>query len=213
MPSHQPGPALPAFIQEQIPRCGQSVVLEAGSQFLMPGAAVEQFALVREGSLRVYTAGSQGREITLYNVVPGECCLINVLCLVSGRQSPAFAVAEERVSAVAFSRATFLDWMNRREDVRAFIFGIMAGRVSGMMALVEEVAFQRLDCRLAAYLLARGEAGSTLKLTHETVAADLGTAREVISRLLKAFERQGAVRLGRGAIELVDRGVLRDLCR
>jgi CRP/FNR family transcriptional regulator len=87
----------------------------------------------------------------------------------------------------------------------------MAGRVTGMMALVEEVAFQRLDCRLAAYLLQRGAAGDRLNLTHEAVAADLGTAREVVSRLLKAFERQGAVQLSRGAITLQDRGVLEQL--
>jgi CRP/FNR family transcriptional regulator len=167
--------------------------------------------MVEQGSLRVYTAGMEGREITLYNVDPGESCLINVLCLISGKNSPAYAVADEPLTAVAFPRSNFLHWLAEREDVRHFVFGVMAGRVTDMMALVEEVAFQRLDCRLAAYLLQRGGAGDTLALTHEAVALDLGTAREVVSRLLKAFERQGAVRLSRGAITLLDLKVLLEL--
>jgi CRP/FNR family transcriptional regulator len=204
-------PNFPEFIQNQIQRCGQPVKLEAGAHFLRPGMDVELFAVIQSGSLRVYTAGGQGREITLYTVEPGECCLINVLCLISGMKSPAYAVADETIQAVAFSRATFLNWLAEREDVRQFVFGIMAGRVSGMMALVEEVAFQRLDCRLAAYLLQRGEGSDELILTHEAVAGDLGTAREVVSRLLKAFERQGAVELSRGRITLRDREALRQL--
>lgn len=205
-------PVVPEFIQTQVARCGKRVRLEAGTHFLRPGGEVDLFAVVEEGSLRVFTAGMEGREITLYNVDPGECCLINVLCLISGMNSPAYAVADEPLTAVAFPRSNFLHWLAEREDVRQFVFGIMAGRVTGMMALVEEVAFQRLDCRLAAYLLQRSPAGDTLTLTHEAVAADLGTAREVVSRLLKAFERQGAVRLSRGAITLQDRGVLQRLC-
>lgn len=204
-------PAVPEFIHSQIARCGQRVRFEPGSHFLLPGAEVDLFAVVEEGSLRVFTAGTAGREITLYNVEPGECCLINVLCLISGMNSPAYAVADEPLTAVAFPRANFLHWLAEREDVRQFVFGIMAGRVTSMMALVEEVAFQRLDCRLAAYLLQRGVAGDTLALTHEAVAADLGTAREVVSRLLKAFERQGAVQLNRGIIILKDRAVLQKL--
>jgi CRP/FNR family transcriptional regulator len=202
---------VPRFIRDETPRAGRRVQLDAGQHFLRPGADVDTFALVEQGVLRVYTAGLSGREITLYNVEPGECCLINVLCLISGLKSPAFAVADEPLTAVAFPRSVFRHWIAEREDVRQFVFGVMAGRVAGMMALVEEVAFQRLDCRLASYLLQRGADGDALALTHESVAADLGTAREVVSRLLKAFERQGAVSLGRGCIELRDRQVLQAL--
>jgi len=204
-------PDIPRFIHDEIPRAGRRVQLVAGQHFLRPGADVDTFALVEQGTLRVYTAGQSGREITLYNVEPGECCLINVLCLIADLKSPAFAVADEPLTAVAFPRSVFRHWIAERQDVRQFVFGVMAGRVAGMMALVEEVAFQRLDCRLAAYLLQRGADGDALALTHESVAADLGTAREVVSRLLKAFERQGAVTLSRGCIELRDRQVLRAL--
>nr|MEE4266756.1 Crp/Fnr family transcriptional regulator [Candidatus Krumholzibacteria bacterium] len=204
-------PIVPQFIQDQVGRCGQRVVLEPGSHFLTPGAEVDLFALVENGNLRVFSSGMEGREITLYTVEPGECCLINVLCLISGMNSPAFAMAEDVVTAMAFPRTQFLAWIAEREDVRQFVFGIMAGRVTGMMALVEEVAFQRLDCRLAAYLLQKGLGGDRLVMTHEAIASDLGTAREVVSRLLKAFERQGAVSLGRGFITLNERIILENL--
>lgn len=206
-------PAVPEFIAAEIARHGRRVRLEPGQFFLRRDEEVDLFAIVEAGSLRVFTAGAEGREITLYCVEPGECCLVNVLCLISGMRNPANAVADEPVNAVVFPRSIFLQWLAEREDVRTFVFGIMAGRVATMMALVEEVAFQRLDCRLAAYLLQRGKDAGALTLTHEAIAAELGTAREVVSRLLKSFERQGAVELGRGRIEIRDRDLLHWTCR
>jgi len=204
---------VPEFIAQEMARAGRSVRLRSGQFFLRPGAEVDAFAIVQRGGLRVFTAGAGGREITLYGVERGQCCMINVLCLISGMKSPAYAVAEEDVEAAAFPRSLFLHWLDTRADVREFVFGIMAGRVASMMALVEEVAFQRLDCRLASYLLQKGESDPQINLTHEVIASDLGTAREVVSRLLKSFERQGLVELARGRISLTDPGNLRDLCR
>lgn len=201
-------PPVPSFIRDQANLSGRRVTLEPGSHYLTPGAEVHLFALVETGSLRVFSSGMEGREITLYTVEPGECCLINVLCLIAGMNSPAFAMAEESVTAMVFPRAQFLTWIAQREDVREFVFGIMAGRVTGMMTLVEEVAFQRLDCRLATYLLQKGTGRDRVTLTHEAIASDLGTAREVVSRLLKAFERQGAVTLSRGCITIQDGVIL-----
>jgi len=204
---------VPEFIAREMTRHGQRVRLDAGRFFLRPGAAVDLFAVVESGGLRVFTAGDSGREITLYAVDPGACCMINVLCLISGMKSPAYAVAESATDAFAVPRSLFLHWLDERPDVREFVFGIMAGRVAGMMALVEEVAFQRLDCRLASYLVQKGHGEPELALTHETIASDLGTAREEVSRLLKAFERQGLVELSRGRIVLRDADTLRGLCR
>ena len=95
--------------------------------------------------------------------------------------------------------------------MRSFVFGITANRVGSMMALIEEVAFQRLDCRLAGYLVQRAANGATITTTHDAIAADLGTAREVVSRLLKSFERQNAVSLARGAVTVTDVAVLERL--
>lgn len=202
---------LPPVLLAQLREHGRAVRLAAGDTYLRERAAVESFALVRSGVLRVFKTGENGREITLYGVGAGECCTINVLCLLSGQPSPAAAAAETAVEAIIYPRRLFLDWMAEHEAMRSFVFGILADKVGDMMALIEEVAFQRMDRRLAAYLVERGSAaGSALECTHETVAADLGTAREVVSRLLKSFEQRGLVSLGRGRIRIEDPAALRE---
>jgi CRP/FNR family transcriptional regulator len=203
---------MPDFLREEALRSGERVSLDAGQYYFHTGQSVDVFAVLETGSLRVFSTGANGREITLYGVEPGECCLVNVLCLMSGVRSPATAVAEESLTAVQYSRAQFLDWIHDRADMRAFVFGIMAERVSSMMSLVEEIAFQRLDCRLAGYLCQRtaGESDS-VTVTHDAIANELGTAREVVSRLLKTFERRGAVGLARGTVTVRDRDFLQRL--
>lgn len=186
------------------------VTLDAGARYLQSGVNVEVFALVTEGLLRVFKTDESGREITLYTVGPGECCMINVLCLLSDRPSVAEAVVEEPVQALVYPGNRFRSWMATEDSMRSFIFGQLSDRIDGMMALIEEVAFQKMDRRLATHLLDRAERGdsSEIRTTHEALAADLGTAREVVSRLLKSFERKGAVSLGRGCIRILDAGAL-----
>jgi CRP/FNR family transcriptional regulator, anaerobic regulatory protein len=202
---------LPPALLSQLREHGRTVRLAAGDVYLHEHAAVETFALVRSGALRVFKTGENGREITLYGVGPGECCTVNVLCLLSGRPSPAAASAETAVEAIVYPRRLFLRWVADHEAMRTFVFGILADKVGDMMALIEEVAFQRMDRRLAAYLLERTDvADPVLECTHETVAADLGTAREVVSRLLKSFEQRGLLSLTRGRIRIEDPAALRD---
>jgi len=209
-------PTLPEFLAREMRRGGRRVRLAAGQPFFTAGQDVDVFAVLEKGSLRVYAGGANGREITLYCVEPGQCCMINVLCLIADLASPATAVAEEPAEAVLFPRRVFRDWLARREDLRAFVFGIVATRVGAMMTLIEEGAFQRLDCRLAGYLhqrAARAAAGDEIATTHDAIAADLGTAREVVSRLLKSFERQGAIELGRGSLTVCRPDFLAELAR
>jgi len=199
---------MPEFLNDLARNPGATVRLAAGDTFIRPGQDVDAFAVVLSGSLRVYQMGENGREITLYGVEPGECCLINVLCLISGDASPAAAVAQEPVEALVTDRSGFLHWLDQRADFRQFVFGTMTSRMTTMLALVEEVAFRRLDCRLATYLANGSDVPRTISATHDDVAADLGTAREVVSRLLKSFERRGAIDLGRGAITVKDPSLL-----
>jgi CRP/FNR family transcriptional regulator, anaerobic regulatory protein len=206
-----PPTPLPGFLKREVRRAGRHVRLEAGEYFLQCGQQVEDFALLLDGRLRVFRTGANGRKITLYGVDPGECCLINVLCLLAGIRSLATAVAEEPSRAVLFPGSTFLSWLAQRADVRSYVFGMLASRYGSMMALVEEVVFERLECRLAGYLCARATAGGEIALTHDAIAADLGTAREVVSRLLKTFERQGAVALARGSVTVTNPSVLHDV--
>jgi CRP/FNR family transcriptional regulator len=204
-------PALPEFLVNEMAASGQRARLGAGQYFFHRGSTVDVFAVLEAGALRVFATGDNGREITLYGVAPHECCLVNVLCLMSNMRSPATAVAEEDSTAVLFPKDRFLKWVDQRADVRSFVFGIMNTRVVGMMTLIEEVAFQRLDCRLATCLLQRMDAGGVVAATHEAIAGDLGTAREVVSRLLKSFEREEAVALTRGAVAVRNRAFLERL--
>lgn len=203
---------LDAELRRQFAESGRVVELKTGQAFLRRGSVVDTFAMVVGGVLRVAKTGEGGREITLYTVGPGECCTVNLLCLLTGQESPVEAVVEEDLRAVLYSRDTFRRWVNESPAFRDFVHQQLAERMVGMMALVEEVAFQRMDRRLAGYLSDKVERGGAaqLCLTHEAVATDLGTAREVVSRLLKCFEKRGLVELSRGRITVTDAARLRD---
>lgn len=185
---------------------GRVVRLKAGEFFLREGDACGQFAILVSGRLRVFKLAESGHEITLYHVGPGEACPLNVSCILSDRPVPAMAVAEEDSEALVTSAVTFRRWVAEHEPLRTFVFQMFSTRLAEVMSLVEEVAFRRMDQRLAHRLLElfRADAGprDSVAVTHAELASDLGTAREVVSRLLKEFERVGAIGLARGHIQL-----------
>lgn len=179
------------------------VRLRAGEYFLREGDTCAHFAVVASGKMRVFKLAESGHEITLYHVGPGEACPLNVSCILSDSPVPAMARVEEDVEAIIVPAATFRRWVAQHESLRTFVFQMFAFRLTEVMSLVEEVAFRRMDQRLARRLTElfslEGAAGS-IEITHAQLAADLGTAREVVSRLLKEFERLGAIQLSRGKI-------------
>ena len=191
---------LPPDLQHIFAEAGQSISVPAGTSLYRPGEEMGSFLIVGDGSIRVFKTSDDGREITLYHVGGSQCCTLNVLCLLSDRPSPASAFVEKDVQALAFTPEHFRDWFVRHAALRDLVIGQMADRVHLMMTLVEEVAFQKLDSRLATYLLAAADKAGrdTLVLTHEAIAMELGSVREVVSRLLKSFESAGLVALGRG---------------
>ena len=186
------------------------VRLEAGHDFYREGDVGEVFALVGRADIRVFKTTASGREISLHHVQDGEPCLVNMLCVFLGRPAMASARAEAPTDAVVIPAATFRDWVASLEFVREFVFATMAKRLVDVMTLVEEVAFRRMDARLAELLLRRfADRRGSLLTTHEEPAAELGTAREVVSRRLKEFEHAGALAMARGRIELRDDARLR----
>jgi len=200
-------------LREAAEQQGVLATLSAGEYFYHKGDHCPHFALIGSGSLRVFQPSASGREITLYWVESGNTCMVNMLCAFLGDGSPATAVVEQDVEAVLLSADTFRQWLGQSKPVQEFLFHALSQRLTGVMALVEEVAFQRLDQRLADALMRRfaklaGNAAEprkqTLEIiaTHEDIAVELGSSREVISRLLKEFQRQGAVSLGRGRIQI-----------
>ncbi len=204
---------LTANTQKALANTGTHCVLRAGDFFFHEGDACSQVALIGRGDIRVYKSAESGREITLYHVASGETCVLTTTCFLTASTYPASAIAEEETEAILFPAPQVRRWFAEDETLRQFFLETLARRMSHVMALVEEVAFNRMDRRLAERLLRRfAQAGTTtdvLETTHEQLAAELGSAREVISRLLKELERSGAIELARGRIVLRDQAILR----
>jgi CRP/FNR family transcriptional regulator len=180
---------------------GQEVRLDAGSWLFRLGDRCEGFGFVIDGSIKVSISGESGREMVLYRVRPGESCTVTVSCLVVNRLYPAEGVTEEPLEAVSIPRALFNELVDQSPVFRQFVLEIFGARVNQLMELVNEVAFNKLDQRLASRLL---ELGPVVTMTHQEIAGELGTAREMVSRLLENFADQGAVDLGRKRIEIAD---------
>lgn len=153
------------------------------------------------GAVRVYKISENGREITLYEISPGETCILNASCILSRSRYPALAQALSDGEALLMPEAVFRRLVRESDEMRAFIFSLFSDRLSLIMELVEEVAFGRMDERLADYLLEKSAEG-TIETTHQAIANHLGTSREVVSRLLKQMEQKGEVSLYRNRIEL-----------
>lgn len=191
-----------AGIVEGILSVSRQQVVPAGKQIYAQGDACSAIAFVLSGEIRVFKVGETGREITLYEIGPGETCILNASCILSGQSYPANAVATGDVDMLLIPSAAFRRLVDEHEEMRDFVFTLLSRRLSGVMELVEEVAFGRLDERLMDYLVEKSE-NNVLETTHQKIANALGTSREVISRLLKDFERKGEVRLSRSSITLL----------
>jgi len=179
---------------------GQRISLPAGQHICLEGATCSHLAFVLQGTGRIYKLGESGREITLYRVEAGECCILTLSCIISERRFPAFAISESDVEAVIVSAANIQQWMDSVPGWRRYAWNLIAARLGDVIGLVEEVTFRRMDERLEHYL-ARTELfplKQKVKITHQQIAADLGTSREVVSRLLKDLEQRNLLKLGRG---------------
>jgi CRP/FNR family transcriptional regulator len=179
--------------------------LPAQARLFEEGAPCEGFPMLLSGEVRVARGSAAGRAVELYRVTPGELCVASTSCLFGHSLLVAHGVTTEPTELVVLSPAGFEHWV-ADAGFRQFVFGIFADRLADLMALVEAVAFQRLDQRLAGALLGRG---NTLHTTHQALADELGTVREIVTRLLKRFERAGWLQLGRERIELLDAAALR----
>lgn len=177
----------------------------AGTQIMRYGEPCRGFVLLVHGTVRVHETGEGGREIVLYRVRAGELCVLTLTNLTACSAYTAGATAEEAVEIVIIPIHPFNHALAHSEAFRTFVLSTMSRRLGELMGLVEQIAFQRLDLRLACLLgqLFGQRNTSTLRITHQELARELGTTREVASRLLKEFERMGCIRLGRGAIELL----------
>jgi CRP/FNR family transcriptional regulator len=163
------------------------------------------FPFLLAGQVRVSRGSPDGRSLELYRIGPGEICVVSASCLLGDTPMTAFGQTVQATRLILVDRDTLLRWTDY-VPVRRFVMGLMAQRIADLTELVEAVAFGRLDQRLAQALLGRG---ALIHVTHHQLAEELGTAREMVSRLLKRFEEQGFVQLGREQIRVLDPAALR----
>jgi CRP/FNR family transcriptional regulator len=178
--------------------------IPAGREVFLEGDRIEAIALLISGVVRVYKVGETGREITLYRFGNGASCILTANAILSQKTFPAIATVEQDAEAVMIPADTFRDWVRRYDLWREFVFDLFSQRLSTVMAIVDEVAFRRMDSRVASLLLAQGKTKNPLRITHQEIAAELGSSREVISRLLEDFVSEGSIRTTRGTVEILD---------
>jgi CRP/FNR family transcriptional regulator len=186
----------------------QLVRAPEGSVMFRPGQPCRGFPLLLEGSVRVSQTSPAGREIVLYHVEPGQGCLLSGGCLLGNADYAACGVAETEVTLLSIPPALFQQLLVEHEPFRRFVFGMYGERLAQVMQLVEEVAFRRLDSRLAQLLVQRGP---VVAATQQKLADELGSVREIVSRLLRQFESRGWVELGRERITVRDPRALAEL--
>ena len=178
--------------------------IPAGKDVFLEGDYVDAIALLLSGVVRVYKIGETGREITLYRFGLGQSCILTANAILSQRSFPAIATVEQDAEAILVPSDTFRDWVRRYDLWRSFVFELLSQRLVSVMTLVDEVAFQRMDTRIASFLLERARIENPIHVTHQEIASELGSSREVISRILEDFASRDLIRPGRGEIEILD---------
>jgi len=191
----------------------QVVEVPAGTQVFAPGQSADNLLLLLDGTVRVQQKSDTGREVFLYRVNAGESCVLTTACMLAFEDYSADGIAETDVRAVAIPRATFDELAARSPVFRDFIFKAYSRRITDLFTLIDDIVFQRMDVRLAARLLELAGEGGVVHATHQVLANELGTAREVISRTLSEFHRRGWVEQSRGEVRLVGRSGLERLAR
>ena len=178
--------------------------IPAGRDVFIEGDGVDGIALLISGVVRVYKIGETGREITLYRFGLGESCILTANAILNQNDFPAIASVEQDAEAVMIPAEVFREWVSKFDLWRDFVFNLLSQRLASLIMIVDEVAFRRMDVRIAALLLSRSQTDNPIHITHQEIASELGSSREVISRLLEDFAAQGIIRTGRGEVEVLD---------
>lgn len=191
----------------------RSVVMKVPADTLVfgPGKSPENMLFLLDGTVRVQQVSETGHEIVLYRINAGESCVLTTACLLGYDDYSAEGIAETTVTAVAVPKALFDDLVAHSKSFRTFVFAAFSKRITDLFLVIDEVAFQRMDVRLAHKLIELTGPSNIIKTTHQQLSVELGTAREVVSRQLQEFQRRGWVAQSRGIIELLNRQKLREL--
>jgi CRP/FNR family transcriptional regulator len=197
-------------LRDMLTTRSQVVRLPADTVIFGAGKSPDHLLLLLQGTVRVQHLAENGREVVLYRATAGESCVLTTACMLAYEDHAAEGVAETEVLAAAIPRGVFDDLVASSKAFRDFVFRAYSRRITDLFHVIEDIAFRRMDIRLAQKIIERAEAG-VLKATHAQLAAELGTAREVISRQLAEFQRRGWIAQSRGAVEILDAAGLRAL--
>lgn len=201
-------PQLAPPLQREFQQQAFYVRIPAGREVFALGDRVDAIALLLSGMVRVYKIGETGREITLYRFGSGQSCVLTANAILSQQSFQAIASVEHDAEAIMIDAQTFRSWVRRDALWLDFVLEMLSQRLANVLEVVDEVAFRRMDVRAAALLAARAGEQNPLTITHQEIADELGSSREVISRILENFTRQGWIRQARGVIEVLDAAAL-----
>ena len=204
--------ALSEIDKETMCRTAHEVRFKKGTN-IHDGNECTGVILVKSGSLRLYILSEDGKEITLYRIFPGEMCMLSASCVLDTVTFDVFVDSEENSDCVVIGGCIFEDLSRRMPEVKIFALEAALSRFSDVMWVMQQILFMSMDKRLAIFLIDESSkrGSDTITLTHEQIAKYMGSAREVVSRMLKYFASEGLVEVSRGGIKLLDKKRIREL--
>ncbi|WP_282059145.1 Crp/Fnr family transcriptional regulator [Roseobacter litoralis] len=182
-----------------------------GATLFGPDKSPENMLFLLDGTVRVQQVSESGHEIVLYRIEAGQSCVLTTACLLAYDDYAAAGIAETPVRAAAIPRDLFDDLVSQSKSFRDFVFAAFSKRITDLFLMIEEVAFQKMDVRLADRLVKLANTEGVVTTTHQKLSVELGTAREVVSRQLQEFQRRGWVAQARGRVNLLERAKLEQL--
>lgn len=209
--SHHLKDIIPFFISvnEKIERDFSEIAVaqyfRKGTFISMEGDSCNYFPIIKSGIIRVYKVGNKGQEITLYRINSGESCILTISCLLAQNKFPAIAVVEEDSEVLLVPAATLREWIRKYEIWAEYIYNYLSEVLMNVLEIIENISFKKIDVRIIEFLINYSlKHSKTIKLTHQQIAYDIGTAREVVSRTLKELELQNIISQTRGKIVVND---------
>lgn len=203
-------PDLADLPEEEWRKAGIDVKKLEPAQTIPEGIILDYAVFILDGRVRMYKVSESGREITLYRISDGECCPLMSSSILGGTEYEASASVETHSLALFIPTPIFREWFDTYKSFRQFIFQSICGRILTLSKLLDNINFKSIRSRVVEYLLEQAE-GNVIKTTHDTLAIELGSVREVISRTLKQLEKDQYIALTRGKIMIVDRAGLEEL--
>jgi len=202
---------LSAPIRQKLETAAKIRDISEGTRIFGPGDTPAGMLFLMEGTIRVHQLSESGRDIVLYRITAGESCIMTTACLFTHHSYMTEGVAETDVTAAEVPRRVFENLVSESPEFRDFILSAYSHRIVDLFQVIDHVVFGRMDLRMAERLVKIADESGVARITHQEMADELGTAREVVSRLLNEFRKNGWITSGRGQIKLLDQKALKDL--